>query len=581
MNRKARYGLKHAAGISLTALALLPASGSAQPVETPDDFGARCRALAGRQSAMFGTVTAAAPGPVTFEERNPFASRTLTLPPHCEITGTFAPRKGAHGQTYAIRYHLRLPKDWNGRFLFQGGGGHNGVLGDALGALGAGNQPGFLRGYAVVSQDSGHDEAVNRVAARGGAAVYGTDPQARRDYGHASLPRVAYAAKALIRQFYGSDPRFSYFSGCSKGGQEGMAFAQLYPEIFDGIVAAAPGFSLPRAALAQAWDVQVFARLWDPAKGKLAPAGFATLFNENDFRVLRDVIGKSCDALDGLRDGIVGAFGQCTGARVLPALRARVCGAGKGTDCLASAKIKALAASLAGPRDARGKTIYADWPWDLGIGSPGWSFWKLGNQQMPAFNILTAGGSLSSVFMVPPRAVAEDPQSQLDFLLSVRFPGDAAAIYATAPGWPRSAWQDVGMRSPNLDAFRSRGGKLIVPHGVADPVFSINDTLHWRDEVNARYKGRADDVVRVFPVPGMAHCGGGPATDRFDAFTALTDWVEKGRAPGSIPAAAGPDTPWPDRKRPLCAYPRIARYDGKGPIDEMTSFRCEAIRSRS
>ncbi|MDF0545845.1 tannase/feruloyl esterase family alpha/beta hydrolase [Sphingobium sp. H39-3-25] len=540
------------------------------------DFAQRCAALAGLQAAELGKVTSARIGPATFEGRSPVANGPLALPAHCEVLGTFPAHRGTHGQSYAIRYLLRLPQDWNGRFLFQGGGGTNGVIGEAMGWIGAGNTPGLLQGYAVVSQDSGHDNAVNIDPARSGVAVFGTDPVARRDYGHASLPRVAMAAKSLIARFYGSAPRHSYFFGCSKGGQEGMAFAQRYPEMFDGIVAAAPGFSLPRAALAQTWHVQGFARLWNPANGPMTPTSFAALLNDADFALVRDVVGKSCDGLDGLRDGIVNAFAQCTSARILPQLRKRACapGSGGGMGCIASAKIDALARSLGGPRDGAGKPLYVDWPWDLGVGTPGWSFWKLGSPAMPSLNILTGGASLPSVFMTPPREVRSDPQSLLAFQRAFRFPQDARAIYTTSREFPRSSWQDIAMRSPDLDRFRAHGGKLIVPHGVSDPVFSINDTINWRNEVNARYRGRADDVVRAFPVPGMAHCGGGAATDRFDAFAALVAWVEQGRAPASIAASAGPDAPWPQRQRPLCAYPTFAIYDGSGPVEKKESFRC-------
>jgi feruloyl esterase len=133
----------------------------------------------------------------------------------------------------------------------------------------------------------------------------------------------------------------------------------------------------------------------------------------------------------------------------------------------------------------------------------------------------------------------------------------------------------MAARSPDLSAFHAHGGKLIVPHGASDPVFSINDTLAWYGEVQRREHGHAADFARVFPVPGMAHCGGGMATDNFDAFAALVDWVEKGHAPDRISASAGSGTPWPGRSRPLCAYPKVARYVGHGSTEQAENFRCE------
>ena len=129
--------------------------------------------------------------------------------------------------------------------------------------------------------------------------------------------------------------------------------------------------------------------------------------------------------------------------------------------------------------------------------------------------------------------------------------------------------------STDLSAFKSRGGKLVIAHGVSDPVFSILDTIDWWTAVNRANGGRAADVVRVFAVPGMNHCAGGPATDQFDAFAALVNWVEKSAAPERIVATAGGQSPWPGRTRPLCAYPAQARYKGSGNVEDAANFACE------
>jgi hypothetical protein len=119
-----------------------------------------------------------------------------------------------------------------------------------------------------------------------------------------------------------------------------------------------------------------------------------------------------------------------------------------------------------------------------------------------------------------------------------------------------------------------QAAKLIVPHGVSDPVFSVNDTIAWYNEVQSRAHGKAARFVRVLPIPGMAHCGGGPATDEFNAFEGLVDWVEQGKAPDRIIATAGPGSAWPGRTRPLCAYPAIAHYKGTGSIEDAENFSC-------
>ena len=144
----------------------------------------------------------------------------VTLPAHCELTGDMQGRMGVDGQHYSIRFHLRLPLRWNGKFLFEGGGGTEGDLGSAVGATVPGVPPAIAQGFAVVSQDSGHDNATNSVPNRGGNVAFGFDPEARANYGGASLRLVAETAKAIIHSYYGRLPERSYFVGCSKGGQE-------------------------------------------------------------------------------------------------------------------------------------------------------------------------------------------------------------------------------------------------------------------------------------------------------------------------------------------------------------------------
>ncbi|HTC44193.1 MAG TPA: tannase/feruloyl esterase family alpha/beta hydrolase, partial [Steroidobacteraceae bacterium] len=147
-------------------------------------------------------------------------------------------------------------------------------------------------------------------------------------------------------------------------------------------------------------------------------------------------------------------------------------------------------------------------------------------------------------------------------------------IFGINAQFPRSGWDLVGAQSTDLERFRQHGGKLLVPHGGSDPIFSINDTLAWWRRLDAANHGNAGSFVRVYAVPGMNHCGGGPATDQFDALTAVVNWVERGIAPDSIQAQAGPMSPWPGRTRPLCPYPKVARYRS-GDLNQASSFACE------
>src|SRR5688572_25142462 len=128
--------------------------------------------------------------------------------------------------------------------------------------------------------------------------------------------------------------------------------------------------------------------------------------------------------------------------------------------------------------------------------------------------------------------------------------------------------------STDLSAFRDRGGKLVIVHGAADPVFSLADTVDWWNALNKVEGGGASNFARVYAVPGMNHCGGGPSTDQFDAFGALVEWVEKGTSPDRIIAKARAATMWPGRTRPLCPYPQRARYSASGSIEEAANFVC-------
>ena len=499
------------------------------------------------------------------------------LPAHCEVVAVMHERRGVADQPYAIRFKMRLPDEWNQRFFFQGGGGTDGDIGDALGALFPGGPTALARGFAVVSQDAGHDNNRNTDPARGGAVAFGFDPQARADYGGASLKPVADAAKALIDAYYGRGPERSYFVGCSKGGQEGMVFAQHHPEVFDGIVAGAPGFSLPRAAVAEAWDTQAFASLIDGGKKPAADAvtKLPATFSNAQFKRVRAAVLAACDADDGAVDGITADWSACDVAKVHPKLEAQVCA--DAPDCLSEAQVSVIERVYAGAKDSAGKALYASWPFDGGIGSDGWRVWKIGpdNGNFPGINVAMGGPALAAIFTTPPTTVSAAPPSAFEFALDFDFDRDTPKLYATDATFARSAWDDNSARSADMSGFRARGAKMIVPQGVSDPVFSVNDTVAWFREVDRLNDGHAADFVRVFPVPGMAHCAGGPATDRFNAFDALVDWVEQGTPPDRIAATAGPMSPWPGRTRPLCPYPEMARYDGQGSLEDAANFRCE------
>ncbi|MCJ2189107.1 tannase/feruloyl esterase family alpha/beta hydrolase [Novosphingobium beihaiensis] len=498
--------------------------------------------------------------------------QSAPLPAHCLVEGHFAEHQGLIGGSYAIGFRMRLPEAWNRRFFFQGGGGSDGVVGDATGPNGSGNELALSRGYAVIAQDSGHDNATNTLPSHQNELVFGFDPEARRNYGHASLPQTNALGHFLLHAFYGQDSATNIFWGCSKGGQEGMAFAQRYPDAFDGIVAMAPGMSLPRAALAEAWNTQSLAAILKARGQKPTIAALKTAFTQDQLALVADSTLAACDALDGVADGVIAAVGQCTTKRVLPELKKRECRPGTSKTCLEPVQIEALVRMMRGPHDSSGKPLYAAFPWDRGMTAPGWSMWETGLENgPPSLNVVLGGGSLAAVFTTPPTALGADPENRLAWQLAFDFDSDARKIYAVKPPFTTSAWQDVGMRSTDLSAFRAHGGKLIVPQGASDPVFSVLDTIGWWRKLNKESGGTAASFARVFPVPGMNHCGGGPATSHFDSLSVLERWVVEDKAPDAIPAHAGDDTPFPGRSMPLCAYPAIATGSKK---DGVIRYRC-------
>jgi hypothetical protein len=519
---------------------------------------------------------------------------TATVPEHCEVIGAINQRVSpVDGQTYAIKFHLRLPSAWNQRFFYTGGGGTDGNLGTAL-------TPQLSQGYAVVSTDSGHDNAVN-ISVVAGANQFGFDPQARSDYGYNGPAEVTKKAKALVKDYYGEKPRYSYFVGCSEGGREALMLSQRYPDFFDGIVAGNPGMDLPKAALAHPWDAQAFAR----AARATTPFGnpdLASSFTNAELAAVGAAIVAACDARDGVEDGMVLNPQAC---EFDPA----TLGPG-GSGVLSQAQVSALSQTMAGPRNSRGRQLYSDWMWDPGIAAFGWRQWKIG-PIAPGFPIpgnsaiivTLGGGALPFIFTTPPNTstagtdvapsnpgittsspagpgTAGFGDAYVPWVLSFNMDHDAPKIFAKTRLYRESAFEFMFSSGTDYRKFRNKGNKLIVYTGGADPVFSANYHLKWYRRLLARNDGleRTQEFARLFVVPGMNHCGGGPSTSQFDAFAALVKWVENGDAPENILATAPAATPWPGRTRPLCPYPAVATYKGSGDINVATSFECRADR---
>src|SRR5215468_2221176 len=293
----------------------------------------------------------------TVNSARPAQGNVPAFPQHCEVQGKINERAGANGQQYAIKFHLRLPTAWNGRLFFEGGGGSNGNLGNAFGNLqGQQRTTALALGYAVVSQDSGHDNQINNDPNRNGNVTFGFDPQARLDFGYNSYDQVAQTARALIARYYGRAPDRSYFVGCSEGGREAMMMSQRFPSYFDGILACAPGFNLPKAALfGHTADAQALAEV-EKAQGIYDRFGQPFLnktFTDEDLDLAAQAVLSACDSLDGLEDGIIDNFPACTSAVVSPKLSAVTCKGPKRSACLSAAQITALQKIFVGSKNSK------------------------------------------------------------------------------------------------------------------------------------------------------------------------------------------------------------------------------------
>lgn len=491
------------------------------------------------------------------------------LPAHCQVSGALNSRTGIDGQPYAIGFELRtpLPANWNGKFFFQGGGGTNGVIVPATGnLLNAASGTALARGYAVVSTDGGH-------ATGQSDSLFAIDPQARSDYGYNAVGQVTTTAKKIIEATFGRPPQRSYLLGCSNGGRDAMVASARFADQFDGYVAANPGFNLPMAAIAQAWDTQQFMA----AGGGQLPKD---AFPASALNLLAQTINARCDALDGVRDGMVNDRTGCQAIFSIANDVATCTGTPDGT-CLSAAQKTALQKVFDGARNSAGQRLYASWPLDPGVSGQNWRFWKLdaGFAPLP-FNTLIGAGALGYIFTSPPDAPSL-ADGGLGYQLAFRMDTDAPKIFARNATYTESAIEFMTPPNPTqLSTLKARG-KLIVVHGTADPVFSSNDTMAWYDALTSA-DASAPSYARLFLVPGMNHCSGGPATDRFDMLQALEDWVEKGIAPDAVRAtvnAADPDViaaGWPaTRSRPLCAYPRQAMLKaGATQTEDAASFEC-------
>jgi feruloyl esterase len=455
-----------------------------------------------------------------------FGGPAVSMPSYCRVEGVLRPDPGSR-----IGYQLWLPAAtaWTGRFQMFGNGGYSSQL--PLGQM----AEAVARGSAAVATDTGHS-GDDPDFARGA-------PQSIIDWGWRAVHLSAREGQRLTALHYGRPARHRYFAGCSTGGHQAMMEAQRFPEDFDGIIAGAPGAN--RVTLNAAF-------LWQFVANNPAP-GTKPVLAASDLQLLQDHAFATCRAANGGAAGGLASdswLNDPLSCRPHPA--ALLCKPGTTGNCLNADQVRVAAAMYRGATDPRtGRRV--TFPWLPGS-EAGWA-----------------------AYWADPRQPGEPARANFWRLW--------AGYGAAWQPWRFDFGRDLARArarlgpvidavDPNLEAFRKRGGRLLQYHGLADPVVSPLDTLAYRAAV-ARRGGELSRWNRLFLVPGMGHCAGGPGFWRFDAQAAIERWVEQGQAPERLIA----DRPGGGGSRPLCPYPARAVLRA-GPADAAESFVCAPPLSR-
>jgi len=430
---------------------------------------------------------------------------------HCKLTGTIGREIG---------FSVWLPVEWNGKFIMGGGGGFVGSIQNQ--AMGQGV---LQRGYATAGTDTGHrNQGVD-----GSWALNNLERLA--NYGHVAVHRVAETAKHIVEGHYARPPARSYFSGCSNGGRQAMMSAQRYPGDFDVVLAGAPAHDFTGITAA---FLNVTRHMYPSMDDVSTP-----LLTREDRRILARAVLDRCDALDGLEDGLLND--------------PRDCDFDPGTLDLPPEKIAAIRAVYDGPSASDGQ-IHVGWPFGGENEPGGWGSWLAGlEQRPPGFPPSLAFGFSVELMR---HMVEHDPDWRYE---EFDFSGFRHRL--------RTAGATLNAVDANLDAFRKNGGKLLMYHGWSDAALSALASIEYVEAVYARDESARGDV-RLFLMPGVLHCGGGPGPWQVDFIEAVEQWDESGAAPDTIMAgfpAGG--------TRPLCAYPKRATYVG-GDDRDPASFEC-------
>ena len=468
-----------------------------------------------------------------------------SLPAFCRVSVEAHPSSDSD-----IKIEVWMPATgWNGKFQAQGNGGFAGQI-DYRGMATA-----LSHGYATAGTDTGHSgTATDATWALG-------HPEKIVDFGYRAIHVMTEIAKQTISAFYQSKPKHSYFGSCSNGGREALMEAQRYSEDYDGILAGAP---------ANYWSHLLVGALWDAQATTLDPASYIP---SSKLPAIAAAVNSACDAQDGVKDGVLNDPRQCHFDPAVLTCKTEDRGEDK-AECLTPLQVTALKKLYQGAHDSHGQIFPGFLP-GAETGEGGWSVWITGAAPGHALLFAFARGYFGN--MIYDKADWGYKTADLSDATKASDEKGAKILNAT---------------DPDLSHFKNRGGKLIIYHGWDDPAISALNTIDYFHQVQSKMGTQnVESFLRVYTVPGMQHCGGGPGATSFEEGLharqdaehnmrlALEDWVEKGTAPSKIIASKYADSnpgSQPTMTRPLCPYPQIAKYKGSGDANNAENFACAA-----
>jgi len=436
----------------------------------------------------------------------------LTLPAYCRVAAVLTPSPDSH-----IEMELWLPtENWNGKFQAVGNGGWAGTLSTPAMASA------LREGYATASNDTGH---------KGGYALFGIGhPEKVTDYAYRAVHEMTLQSKAMMTAFYGKGPKISYWNGCSTGGRQGLMEAQRYPEDFDAIIAGAPANYHSHLHVA---DMALAVPILKDEAYSVPPAKLA---------LLNKAVLAACDGIDGVKDNLIQDPRKC---HYDPS--ALLCSGSDTENCLTASQIDTIKRTYAPIKTKTGEIVFPG-------KEPGseYAWFALSSKQPSAVSI----GTLQLTY--------QDPNwdwRTFDLERNVKLADEKTGF--------------INAINPDLQAFKARGGKLLLYHGWDDMGIAPENTINYYSSINKTMGSDQQEWLRLFMVPGMGHCSGGQGPDQAGFMASMERWREAGIAPNQITAyrISGNKI---DMSRPLCPYPQVAKYKGIGSTNDAANFECKA-----